>query len=213
MPDIPEPRLLGRTDTYVVIHKPSGVAAHPGTGDAPDLVTWLDAHRETRGCRPVHRLDLHTSGVVLAAASPSDRAFLGDLFASREVSKHYVALVIGRARPKGIIQRKLQDARRGEPLEAITRYTRREALGGFSLVDVHPVTGRKHQIRRHFQGIGLPLVGDTRYGPKKPVRVPAYPGRLCLHAHRLELPDGTIWTSPLPDAIIACIEALRAGNA
>ncbi len=90
----------------------------------------------------------------------------------------------------------------------MTRYALAEALGAFSLLRVRPETGRKHQIRRHLHGIGLPLVGDTRYrGRFRPV--PGFPGRLFLHAWRLSLPDGRSFESPLPPELEACILELR----
>ena len=99
--------------------------------------------------------------------------------------------------------------RRGRPLPAVTRYRHREALGGFSLVEARPETGRKHQIRRHLHGIGHPIVGDERYRPRRFKAVPGYPGRLWLHAAALELPDGHTIVAPLPPALMDHLDRLR----
>src|SRR5690606_14273653 len=147
---------------------------------APDLVSWLRGQGED--ALPVHRLDAESSGLVICAAEPALRQEAAGWFAEGRIEKTYLALVAGRARPKGVIRRALEDARRGRPLPAVTRYRTLELLGGVSLLRVRPETGRKHQIRRHMQGLGHPLVGDTRYGPRRPLRVPGFPGRLWLHA-------------------------------
>jgi 23S rRNA-/tRNA-specific pseudouridylate synthase len=65
-------------------------------------------------------------------------------------------------------------------------------------------------IRRHLRGVGLAVVGDDRYPAARRFRVPAYPGRLFLHAARLALPDGRVFESPLPPELARCADALRA---
>ncbi len=165
------------------------------------------------GVVPLHRLDLHTSGVLLCASDLSVRGRVQEWFAAGLVQKTYLALVHGRTHGKGTIRRGLKDARRRKTLDAVTRYTRREALGGFSLLEVHPETGRKHQVRRHLQGLGHAVVGDTRYRPKRFRKVPAFPGRLWLHAWRVTLPDGGAFEAPLPEALESHLAVLRQGVA
>ncbi len=157
----------------------------------------------------MHRLDRETSGLVLASPDASLRAELGDLFASGAVHKEYQALVFGRCHEKGVVRRALADGRRGRPLPAVTRYRLLEWLGPLSLVRARPEHGRKHQIRRHLQAIGHAIVGDERYPPPRFRRVPGYPGRLWLHASRLELPDGRVWEAPLPPELAAHLDLLR----
>ena len=186
-----QPRILSSHGAVVAVHKPSGMMVHPGTGGDLDLASWLTEQPEAApGLVPVHRLDKDASGLVLCAADPRDRALASGWFAQGEVRKVYLALCQGHAHKKGVIRRTLADSRRRKPLQAVTRYRLHEALGGFSLLRVEPETGRKHQIRRHLHGLGLPIVGDDRYRPKRPRRVPAFPGRLWLHAWKLVLPDG-----------------------
>lgn len=207
----PQPHILtiersaGRI-TLLAIDKPSGWVAHATRPDEPaDLRAWL-ADQGHRGCAPLHRLDRGTSGVLLFSPDPKIRAELGAAFAANAITKIYLALVFGHARRKGILRPPL-DGR-----EAVTRYGLAERLGGFSLLRVRPQTGRKHQIRRHLHSIGLPVVGDDRYRPARFRAVPGYPERLFLHAHRLVLPDGRTFESPLPEALERCLEALRAGD-
>jgi 23S rRNA-/tRNA-specific pseudouridylate synthase len=72
-----------------------------------------------------------------------------------------------------------------------------QRLRGFSLLELQLVTGRKHQLRKHLADAGLPVVGDARYGPRRPTRVPDFPDRLWLHAWRITLP-GRVIEAPLP---------------
>lgn len=217
MPDLPadSARILARHGPVVAAYKPSGMQVHPANDSAdPDLCAWLAAQPDLpEGLTPVHRLDKEASGLVLCAASAEERAEVGGWFARGEIRKVYLALVFGHAHKKGTIRRPLHDARRRRPLEATTRYHLEEALGGFSLLRVEPETGRKHQIRRHLHGIGLPIVGDDEHRPGRYLRMPAYPGRLWLHAWKLVLPDGTEIEAPLPPELVANLEALRAGAA
>jgi 23S rRNA-/tRNA-specific pseudouridylate synthase len=206
-----QPRILSVHDFVVAVHKPAGMPVHPANASRElDLVTWLaNEPMAPPGIAPVHRLDKDASGLVLCAAEPEQRAEISGWFARHELGKTYQALVYGHARKKGTIRRPLRDSRRRKPLSATTRYRLLEALGGFSLLRVQPETGRKHQIRRHLHGIGLPLVGDEEYKPLRFVPVPAFPGRLWLHAWRLVLPDGTELESPLPPELEENLKALR----
>lgn len=207
-PPAREPVLLAADDDLLVVDKPAGWLVHAaGTAD-PDLVSWLTLQGHGHPA-PVHRIDKETSGVVILARVSGVAAELGEALAKGEVGKTYHAVVHGRARKKGTIRRPLQEGRRH--VDAVTRYVTEAWLGRFSLLRVHTDTGRKHQIRRHLQGLGHPLVGDDRYGPKRFVPVPGFPWRLWLHASEVALPDGRTYTAPLPLELETCLEALRAG--
>ncbi len=205
------PRILAVHGPVVAVHKPAGMPVHPANASQElDLASWLASETlAPPGAAPVHRLDKGASGLVLCAGDPEERALISGWFARHELRKVYLALVIGHARRKGTIRRSLRDSRRRKALNAVTRYRLVEALGGFSLLRVEPETGRKHQIRRHLHGIGLPIVGDEEYRAKRFVRVPAFPGRLWLHAWKLVLPDGTELEAPLPPELEANLAALR----
>ncbi len=205
------PRILSVHGPVVAVHKPAGMVVHPANASRePDLISWLaNEPLAPPGATPVHRLDKDASGLVLCASDPVDRAEISGWFARGELQKIYLALVVGHAHRKGTIRRTLSDGRRRRPLNATTRYRLLEALGGFSLLRVEPETGRKHQIRRHLHGIGLAIVGDEEYRPKRFIPVPAFPGRLWLHAWKLVLPDGTELEAPLPPELEANLAALR----
>lgn len=206
-----QPRLLDEHEGIVAAHKPAHMPVHRAREDGPlDLGSWLSQQPGPAAeLVPIHRLDAQTSGVVLCAADPAVRARVSAWFAAGEVDKLYVALVHGRTHRKGNIRRPLADARRGRPLQALTRYKRLDWLGPFTLLEARPATGRKHQVRRHLHGIGHPVVGDERYRPRRFRAVPAFPGRLWLHALGLMLPDETIFQAPLPAELEAHLAHLE----
>ncbi|MCB9640002.1 MAG: RluA family pseudouridine synthase [Myxococcales bacterium] len=207
-----EPVCLLQEGDLWVFSKPSGMCTHPAHGEeGEDLLAWARrACGAPASLAPVHRLDRETSGLVMCSADPEQRGSMSLWFRDGEVNKTYLALVYGETRTKGTINRALADARRGKPLEAVTRYKRLEVLlERASLLRVTPETGRKHQIRRHLQGIGHSIVGDTRYPPPRWRALPGFPGRLWLHALEMNLPDGRTLEAPLSEELVAHLRLLR----
>lgn len=200
-----QPTLVKTHDGLWVLDKPAGMVVHAARPeDEPDLLAWARAEvGAPAALSAVNRLDKETSGLVICAADRDVLAEAAGWFATGAVKKEYRALVFGRTHKKGIVRRPLQDARRGRALQAVTRYWMERALPRVTYLRVRPKTGRKHQIRRHLQGIGHPIVGDARYRPRRGDfrRVPGFPGRLWLHCLALELPNGTRFEAPLPTAL------------
>ncbi len=205
-----KPMVVAVDGELLVLDKPAGLPVHPAAGGGPDLMSWArEALAADDALAPINRLDKATSGLVLCSVDPQLRATLGRALAEGKVSKEYQALVFGLTHKKGVIRRPLADARRGKPLAAQTRYRRLQAFGKLaSYLKVEPKTGRKHQIRRHLQGLGHALVGDQRYPPRRFSTLPGLPGRLWLHCARLRLPDGRVFTAPLPAALCEHLDLL-----
>ncbi|MGB0640445.1 MAG: RluA family pseudouridine synthase [Myxococcota bacterium] len=193
------PRLLTRfDDIFYAYDKPAGMAVHQNAEGLPNLVSWLKSQRSLpRDLKPGHRLDRPTSGVVLCGVGKKARASISE-WLQTDSNKRYLALVAGTPpAQEGLFDAPLYDARRKRELEARTLYTVRQQFRGFTLLELSLLTGRKHQLRRHLAAAGLPVVGDDRYGPQKPKRIPGYPHRLWLHAWQLTFGDRTI-EAPLP---------------
>jgi 23S rRNA pseudouridine1911/1915/1917 synthase len=198
-----------------VVDKPAGLAVHPAPGHpshtlANAVLNYLPALAESGdSLRPgiVHRLDKDTSGLLVVAKNPAAQANLSNQFKSREVSKSYLVLVKGRLTPQtGIIEAAIgRDPRNRQRMavvsrgrEARTEYRVVKYVGGCSLLEIRPETGRTHQIRVHLAAIGFPVMGDAAYG----VTSPHLP-RQFLHASRLgfKLPSTGRYVefeSPLP---------------
>lgn len=201
------PSILHVDDGWLAVDKPSGWLVHPAGTEAPDLVSWLASVGEGT-LAPVHRLDRGTSGVVLFAPHAQVEA-IASRFREEAVEKRYLALVFGQTRPHGVIRRPLQDGRRGRPLASETRYRTRTSFERWSLLEVRPVTGRKHQIRRHLQSIGHALIGDDRYRPRGRPTVPHFPGRLWLHCASIAT-EGLTIEAPLAPELQRHLDQLEA---
>jgi 23S rRNA pseudouridine955/2504/2580 synthase len=223
--------LLHEDGHVLVLAKPAGLAAHPGTGvTGPTLVDEVRAYLgevpegEFKPA-PAHRLDRETSGVVVVAKTRQAIVKLAETFSEQHPKKVYLALVAGHVPKEGVIDLPLAERQqtagskqvRGVNLQsALTRY---RALGqgrDASLVEVEIETGRTHQIRRHFQAIGHPVVGDDKYGDfplNRRARAEWGLRRMFLHAARLGLPHPVTgqpmtFRAPVPPELCAVIDRL-----
>jgi len=205
--------LLYRDDRIAVFNKPSGLLIHRSYIDRTETRFALQMARDLLGQRvyPVHRLDKPTSGVLLFALSPEDAAILTAAFTAGTVRKRYLAVCRGIAPESGTIDYPLLEEQDRhdpyrqegkEPQQAITTYRRlasvelpfavgRYPSSRYSLIEAEPLTGRRHQIRRHCKHIFHPLVGDVNYGEGRHnrfFREEFNCCRLLLHAAELTLP-------------------------
>jgi tRNA pseudouridine65 synthase len=196
----------------VAIDKPAGLLVHRSALDAHETRSAADLVRAELGEQVwlLHRLDKATSGVLAFARSAGLASTLGEAFMAGRVHKRYLALVRGWPADAGEIDYPLardpELPSAGQPrLPAVTRFRTlarfewpfpdgRHATSRYALVEVEPLSGRRHQIRRHFKHLAHPLVGDTTHGKGAHNRaVAAWLGtpRLWLHATRLALPATT----------------------
>lgn len=229
-PDAIPLKILYEDERVLVIDKPAGMVVHPAAGhERGTLVNAVLAHApEIEGVggegRPgvVHRLDKDTSGILLMAKDERTHRWLQDQFRLRKAEKIYLALVDGKpptskGRIEASIGRSSEDRKRmailppGKGRSAISEYRTLEVFPQHSLLEVHPLTGRTHQIRLHLRFIGCPVVGDRVYGRQKPT-LPI--NRHFLHAHRLSitLPEEgqpRTFVSPLPEDLNNLLETLR----
>jgi len=184
-PDENEPQdlpieILYQDEDIAVVVKPCGMVTHPAPGN-PDgtLVNALLYHLDHLSgiggeARPgiIHRLDKDTSGVMLIAKNDAAHAFLSQELADRHMEKHYHAMVAGRMKEQsGTVEKPIARSKTDRKKMAIDpdgRYalTEWKVLKEYpdcTLLDVHIVTGRTHQIRVHMRSIGHPVLGDVIY--------------------------------------------------
>lgn len=176
--------ILYRDERIVVVDKPSGLLVHRSPIDRHERRFAVQMLRDQLGRRvyPAHRLDKGTSGALAFALDREMAAALGAAFAGRDVVKTYLAIVRGWPAESGVIDHELaavQDeyALPAEPAAkpARTEYRRlatvelpvrvdRYPSSRYALLELHPETGRRHQLRRHLAHVSHPIVGDSTYG-------------------------------------------------
>ncbi len=171
-------------DWLLVVNKPPGLLTIP----APKrynrtLLEILNDNLKHNGIEyrlhPCHRLDQQTSGLIIFAKGKSIQKKMMQEFKDRRVSKTYFAFVKGTlTKQEGLIKYSIQGK------AALTHYRVIKKFNDFTLVGVHPLTGRKNQIRIHFKQIGHPLLGEDRFAFRRDFKIKTK--RLCLHARRLD---------------------------
>lgn len=204
-PDLP---ILHLAERYFAIDKPEGYFVHPPERSpypvAPEKICLYALREKFRASVfPVHRLDAATSGIVLFALDKDATRALNAKFAERDVDKTYRAVARGFVNDEGVIDLPLEIAGFEKKMESETRYramARRELphtvgrypTARYSLLEVKPVTGRWHQIRRHFDRIAHPLIGDVEHGDShhnRFFRDTLEIRGLCLRAEALSFDD------------------------
>lgn len=169
-------------EALVIVDKPAGVAVHGGSGVSFGVIESLRRARpRLKFLELVHRLDRDTSGLLMIAKKRSALLALQDELRERSADKRYLALVSGRfegqqktvdvpllklTNAQGERYVRVSDSDAAQRARTVFRVKRRLAWQGqpFTLVEAQILTGRTHQIRVHLQHLGLPIVGDARYG-------------------------------------------------
>ena len=223
--ELADSMVLTQDRAAIVLNKPPGLATQGGSGTHHHVDGLLDAFAQD-GPRPrlVHRLDKDTSGVLLIARTPGSAAFFSKRFSGRSARKIYWALVVGvPSIDDGMIELPLakQPGTGGEKMHvdeaggqtARTRYRVIDRAGNRAAwVELHPLTGRTHQLRVHMAAIGHPIVGDGKYGGQEAFLSGSISRKMHLHARRLIIdhPDGAPLdvTAPLPEHFSMGLEQL-----
>ena len=204
--------ILYEDEYLVAINKPSGLLVHKSMIDRDEIYFAMKMLRNQidKWVYPIHRLDKPTSGVLLFALDSQTAKIMSEQFKEHTIEKIYLAVVRGYVAKSGLIDYPLsvkldkiadKKSTKKEPQEAITAF---KSLGEvevdfavgrydksrYSLVELRPKTGRKHQLRRHMKHISHHILGDTKYGRgehNKMIRKEFDCHRLLLHAVSLKV--------------------------
>ena len=179
----------------IVVSKACGETVVFGRNLKEKPLNYLLSEKLGHCVYPVHRLDKETSGVCLFAKDPQTQRRLSSLFEARKIKKTYWALVSGKLEGQGSIDAPLKlfgsgrtgVSKEGKP--SSTLYRALQSCQSASLLELSPLTGRRHQIRAHLYFIGHPILGDSLYG-KSAIAAP----RLMLHALKILIPESN-WPS------------------
>ncbi|MEE9334523.1 MAG: RluA family pseudouridine synthase [Granulosicoccaceae bacterium] len=168
---VPEPKLIFDAQDYSIWFKPYGLHCQGSRwGDFASINRWVEINfpkmlnSSERPVHLVHRLDRATTGLILLCHSKAAARLFSAMLQEGKVDKRYQAIVRGdfSVLPQGYKVDQKVDGK-----EAQSIFSHVDCEGGYSLVDVVLLTGRKHQIRQHLSGLGYPIEGDRLYGDAK----------------------------------------------
>jgi len=184
-----EKSIISDNDDFIVINKKSGVSAQGGTKSKNNLIDIFSSSFLFKDTKPysVHRLDKETSGVMIIAKNYSSAKLLTSLFRLRKIHKSYLAICHGIFKnKKGEIRGNLLKYERDKKITelAITNYNVISSNNFFSFVELKPITGRKHQLRKQLAFLGNPIVGDSKYNIIKQKN--KNEKKLMLHAYKIK---------------------------
>lgn len=221
----PKIQIVYEDDDILILNKPVGLLsqkAEKNDYSANEMVIdyLLESGQLTRAeLRTFHpsicnRLDRNTSGLLIAGKTMHGLQEMAEALKSRSTQKYYRCLVAGRieqdAHLKGYLAKDHQSNKVTIRKEAFadasyieTAYHPIKVYENMTLLEVHLITGRSHQIRAHLASIGHPILGDTKYGDRRVNQTVKDSCRVrsqLLHAYRMEFPDGKIVIAPEPAA-------------
>ena len=190
--DIYDDYILENNKNFIVINKPRGIAVQAGTKSFRNIIDVLKDSKYFKNTKPyiVHRLDKETSGVLIVAKNREYAQLFTSLFRIRKIHKTYIALTYGKV-SKSIktLKDDLVTLDNGKKIiqKAISYLRLLKTSFDFSYVELNPITGRKHQLRKQLYNIGNPIVGDEKYFIDRRVnKIKSKEKNLMLHAYKIK---------------------------
>jgi 23S rRNA pseudouridine955/2504/2580 synthase len=190
--DIYDDYILENNNNFIVINKPRGIAVQAGTKSFRNIIDVLKDSKYFENTKPyiVHRLDKETSGVLIVAKTRKYAQLFTSLFRIRKIHKTYIALTHGRV-SKNIKTLKDDliniDNGKKSVQKAISHLKILKTSAEFSYVELNPITGRKHQLRKQLYNIGNPIIGDDKYFiNRRADKVKTKSNNLLLHAYKIK---------------------------
>lgn len=187
-----EIEVLYKDQHIIVFNKPAGLLSVPGRGEHKQDSASSRIQKFFPGAEIVHRLDCHTSGVMLMAMDKVMQRELSRSFHDRKIEKEYIAVVNGSVKARrGVIEAPMRGEPKQRPCQLIDFVQGKAAVTEWVSIDqgsdksrllLKPITGRTHQLRVHCQYMGYPIVGDRLYGSDVDKEQP----RMLLHAASIQ---------------------------
>ncbi len=158
--------IIYQDDELLILNKPPGIAVQGGTKIKKSIDTLLKSSFESLKTRLVHRLDKDTSGILIIALNRQIADHMSYLFREKKITKNYWALNVGKLKiGKGTINKEIRKKNSKTYYEALTEYNNYMKINNnLNFIIFKPITGRNHQIRIHSKELGIPILGDKRYG-------------------------------------------------
>ena len=176
-------------ENFIVINKPNGIPVQSGTKSFKNIIDILKNSKYFENSKPfiVHRLDKETSGVLIIAKNRKYAQLFTSLFRIRKIHKTYLAIVYGKV-DKSIKVMKddliYYENNKKISQKAISNIKIIKSNEGYSYLELNPITGRKHQLRKQLLKIGSPIIGDDKYflNDRKRIKIK----NLMLHAYKIK---------------------------
>ena len=194
---LPKKKEIGTYDDYViednenfiVINKPTGIPVQSGTKSFKNIIDILKNSTYFENSKPfiVHRLDKETSGVLIIAKNRKYAQLFTSLFRIRKIHKSYLAIVYGKVNKSlNVMKDDLIYYENNKKIlqKAISYLKIIKSNENYSLLELNPITGRKHQLRKQLLKIGCPIIGDNKYFINDRKRVKTK--NLMLHAYKIK---------------------------
>ena len=159
---------IENNENFAVINKPSGIAVQSGTKSKKNIIDILRKSEEFSEAIPftVHRIDKETTGILIVAKNREYAQLFTSLFRIRKIHKTYLGIVLGEVqKKKGTLTDELVQYEGDKKIltKAITNFSVIDSNNNYSLLELSPITGRKHQLRKQLLLFGHPILGDSKY--------------------------------------------------
>ena len=181
--------VIENNENFIVINKPTGIPVQSGTKSFKNIIDILKNTRYFENSKPfiVHRLDKETSGVLIIAKNRKYAQLFTSLFRIRKIHKTYLAIVYGKVeKSKKVMKDDLIHYENNKKIiqKAVSNLKIIKSNDGYSYLELNPVTGRKHQLRKQLLNIGCPIIGDDKYflNDRKRIKIK----NLMLHAYKIK---------------------------
>ncbi len=194
---LPKKKEIGKYDDYIiennenfiVINKPTGIPVQSGTKSFKNIIDILKNTKYFENSKPfiVHRLDKETSGVLIIAKNRKYAQLFTSLFRIRKIHKTYLAIVYGSVdKSIKVMKDDLIYYENSKKIvqKAVSNIKIIKSNQGYSYLELNPITGRKHQLRKQLLKIGCPIIGDDKYflNDRKRIKIK----KLMLHAYKIK---------------------------
>ena len=190
--DIYDDYILENNANFIVINKPTGIAVQSGTKSFKNIIDVLKDTKYFENTKPfiVHRLDKETSGVLIVAKNREYAQLFTSLFRIRKIHKTYIALTHGKVSNKiNTLKDDLISYDNDKKIiqKAISHIKVLKASSDYSYVELNPITGRKHQLRKQLYNIVNPIIGDDKYFMhRRADKTKIKSKNLMLHAYKIK---------------------------
>ena len=181
--------IIEDNENFIVINKPTGIPVQSGTKSFKNIIDILKNSKYFENSKPfiVHRLDKETSGVLIIAKNRKFAQLFTSLFRIRKIHKTYLAIVYGKVDKSLKVMRDdliYYENNKKIYQKAVSNIKIIKSNEGYSYLELNPITGRKHQLRKQLLKIGSPIIGDDKYflNDRKRIKIK----NLMLHAYKIK---------------------------